>query len=179
VEFKGLIKNISNREKTLAAGAVLLLIIFLVYQFVFVPLLTARESLQYEKTELENQLGNIKVLAERYVSERQYYDALVKSLKNKQNVSVLTYLENESQNTGIRDSIEYVRPRGDQTKDGVQLATVEIKVDAIPARDLLIFLANVEQHRDGLIITYLRLKPFFKDREKVDAFIRITDVTVE
>ncbi len=179
MEFKGLIRNISNREKSLSAGAVFLLIIFLVYQFVFVPLLTTRDGLKNEKTELENQLGNIRVLAERYVAERQYYDTLVNSLKNKQNVSVLTYLENESRNAGIRDSIEYVRPRGDQTRDGIRLASVEIKVDAIPTKDLFLFLANVEKHRDGLIITYLRLKPFFKDREKVDAFIRITDVTVD
>jgi len=179
VEFKGLIKNISSREKTLAVGAVFLLVVFLVYQFVFVPLLATREGLQYERTELENQLGNIKVLAERYVSENKYYNELVQSLKNKQVVSVLTYLENESQNAGIRDNIEYVRPRGDQKKDDVRLASVEIKIDAIPMRDLLLFLANVEQHRDGLIITYLRLKPFFKDREKVDVFVRITDVTVE
>jgi len=158
---------------------VFLLVVFLVYQLVFVPLLATREGLQYERTQLENQLGNIKVLAERYVSEHKYYNELVQSLKNKQDVSVLTYLENESQNAGIRDNIEYVRPRGDQKKDGVRLASVEIKIDAIPMRDLLLFLANVEQHRDGLIITYLRLKPFFKDREKVDVFVRITDVMVE
>ncbi len=179
MEFKGLIKNISSREKTLAAGVVFLLVVFLVYQFVFVPLLATRQGLRYERTELENQLGNIKVLAERYVSENKNYNELVQSLKNKQNVSVLTYLENESQNAGIRDNIEYVRPRGDQKKDDVRLASVEIKIDAIPLQDLLHFLANIEQHRDGLIITYLRLKPFFKDREKIDVFVRITDVTVE
>ncbi len=179
MEFKGLVRNISSREKALAAGAGFIVVVFLVYQFVFVPLLATRQELQYKKTELVNQLGNIRVLAERYTAEHRYYEDLVESLKKKQEVSVLTYLENESRNAGIRDNIEYVRPRGDQTKDGVRLASVELKIDAIPMRDLILFLANVEQHRDGLIITYLRLKPYFKDREKVDVSVRITDVTVE
>jgi type II secretory pathway component PulM len=179
VELKSIFRTISGREKALAAAAGFIVVVFLVYQFVFVPLFATRENLEYTKTELGNQLGNIKVLAERYEAERGSYENIRTTLERKQGVSVLTYLENESRTAGIRDNIDYVRPRGEQTRDGIRVVTVEVKIDAIPMRDLLLFLTNLEQHRDGLTITYLRLKPYFKDREKVDVFVRVSDVTVK
>jgi len=179
LEFKGGLKNISNREKALITGALALLVIFLIYQFVFVPLLRAREEYQNEKIELENQLSNVKILAERYVTDMSYYKTVTRSLRSKKAISVLTYIENESQSVGIRDNIEYVRPKGSESKGGIVKSSVEMKIDAIAMRDLLLFLMNIEKNRDGLIVTYLRLKPFFKEKEKVDAVVGITDVTVE
>lgn len=163
----------------LIIGALLLLIIFLIYQVVFVPLLRTRDEYGREIAELENLYGSSKVLAERYLSQRTYYDSFRNQLQRKKSLSVLTYLENESQSAGIRDNIDYIRPKGSEARNGVTASSVEIKIDAISIRELLFFLGNIERNRNGLIISYLRLKPFFKEREKIDVIVRVTDVVVD
>jgi hypothetical protein len=179
LEIKGLLKKISGREKMLIIGALAVLIIFLIYQILFVPLLRSQDVYQQQRIELENLYSNYQVLTERYLSQKSYYDSFREQLQRKKSFSVLTYLENESQSAGIRDNIEYIRPKGSETNNGVTASSVEIKIDAISARDLLLFLSNIERNRNGLIVSYLRLKPFFKEKEKVDVIVRVTDIIVD
>jgi hypothetical protein len=54
-----------------------------------------------------------------------------------------------------------------------------MKIDAISAADLFLFLGSIEKNRKGLIISYLRLKPFFKEKNKVDVIVRVLDIAVE
>jgi hypothetical protein len=179
VEIKSILRNASYREKALLIGALALLIMFLIYQLVYVPLMRTRDALSREKLELESRFGSNELLAERYLAGRSSYEQYRVRLERKKSLSVLTYLENEAQRAGVRERIEYIRPRGSETRDGIVTSTVEMKIDAIAIRDLLLFLGNVELQRDGLMVSYLRLKPFFKERDKVDVVVRVTDVTVE
>ncbi len=179
MEIKGFLKKISGREKMFIIGALAVLVIFLIYQILFVPLLRSQDLYQQQRIELENLYSNYQVLTERYLSQKSYYDSFREQLDRKKSLSVLTYLENESQSAGIRDNIEYIRPKGSETKNGVTASSVEIKIDAISARDLLLFLSNIERNRNGLIVSYLRLKPFFKEKEKVDVVVRVADIIVD
>jgi hypothetical protein len=178
VEIKGLLRNISGREKMFIIAAGALFIIFLIYQFVYIPLMRTRDEYGSEKIELENSYGSYELLAGRYLSARSGYDLYHSQLQEKKSLSVLTYLENEAQGAGIRDNIEYIRPRGAETKQGVTVSSVEMKINAISARDLFLFLGGIEKNRKGLIISYLRLKPFFKEKEEVDVIVRVNDITV-
>ncbi len=177
--MKGLLRNLSTREKVLIVGALFALIVFLIYQIVFSPLLRTREELQSQRIQLEHQFSTFKVLAEHYLTEKKHYETARSELEGKKSLSVMTYLENESSSAGIRNNIEYIRPGGSKTEKGVIKTSIELKIVAISVRDLLQFLSSIERNRKGLIVSYLRLKPFFKDREKVDVIVGITDVTVE
>jgi len=179
VDLRKLLGNISGRERGLIIGALAVLFIFLVYQFLYFPLIKTRDGYRSEIVELENRYASYRLLTQRYIAEKSRYDSVVEKLKLKQSLSVLTYLENQASIAGIRESIDYIRPRGTETRDGIVQSSVEIKVDAIPPGDLLLFLQGIERNRDGLVVSYLRLKPFFKERDKMDAIVVITDVTAE
>ena len=179
MEIKGMLRNISGREKLFIIGAGALFIIFLIYQFVYTPLMSTRDEYGSEKIELENSYGSYELLAERYLSATVGYDLYRSQLQGKKSLSVLTYLENEAQGAGVRENIEYIRPKGAETKQGVTVSSVEMKIDSISARDLFLFLGGIEKNRKGLIISYLRLKPFFKEKDKVDVIVRVADITVD
>jgi hypothetical protein len=179
VEIKGLLRNISGRERMFVIGAAALLIIFLIYQFVYAPLMGRRDEYLNEIVEMENSYGSYELLTGRYLSARGVYDSYRSQLLEKRSLSVLTYLENEAQRAGVRDNIEYIRPRGMETKDGIISESVEMKINAISATDLFMFLGSIEKNRKGLIISYLRLKPFFKEKNKVDVIVRVHDIAVE
>jgi hypothetical protein len=40
------------------------------------------------------------------------------------------------------------------------------------------YLYGIEEKRNGLVVSYLRLKPFFREKGKVDAIVSVTDVVV-
>ena len=179
MDIRNLLKNLSNREKILIYGAFLIIVLFLIYQIVFVPLLNSRRDFEYECSLLESRFYELKSIAERYESDKETYNKLKKMLDSKKAISVLTYLENISERAGIRDNIEYIKPRGIETKEGISKDMVEIKINAIPVQNLTHFLYQIEKNRSGLIVSYLRLKPFFKEKGKTDVIVGITDVTIE
>lgn len=177
--MKSLLRGLSTREKVLIICAFFILITFLIYQIVFLPMLRTREELQRQTIQLEQQFSIFKVMAEHYLADKSRYEVVKGELEGKKSLSVLTYLENQSAGAGIRDNIEYIRPGGSKNENGVIKTSVEMKIDAISVRSLLEFLTSLEKNRKGLIISYLRLKPFFKDREKMDVIVGITDIYIE
>lgn len=179
MQVKNLFRTVSNREKILIYAACMLLLAFVVYQFVFSPLLHARREYELQWIELENRVGDIEVIAQRYASEKSYLDRLVKTLERKKSISVLTFLENVAEDVGIMDNIEYIKPKGNETGGGISKTVVELKIDAISIVDLMRFLYRIEEERNGLIVSYLRVKPYFKDKSKSDVIFRIADVNIE
>lgn len=179
MDLKTSLKNLSNREKSLIYGAAFFVMIFLIYQLVFAPLLSARREYETEIRLLETRFSELKNTAGRYKAETEAFENLKQMLDRKKSLSVLTYLENISQRAGVRENIEYIRPKGSETKDGIARSQVEMKIDAIPVQNLLQFLFEIEENRIGLVVSYLRLKPFFKEKGKVDAIVSITDYSLE
>lgn len=176
--ISNILKGVSQREKTLIYVAIFFIFIFLIYQLVFVPLLRAREEFDRERVELESRFQQLKLLADRYMAQKNAYDSLREMLKDKGSLPVLTYLENTSTNAGVRGNIEYIKPRGQEVKNGLLETKVEIKINALPIQNLMLFLYRMEEGRKGLIVTYLRLKPFFKEKEKADVLVGITDFEI-
>ena len=179
MQVKNLFRTVTNREKILIYSAVALLLIFVVYQFLFSPLLRARKEYDLEWMELEGRVHEMEVIARRYESEKSYLESLETTFESKSNISVLTFLENVAEDVGIRDNIEYIKPKGNEAKDGITKTIVELKVDAISIVDLMRFLYRIEEERNGLVVNYLRVKPYFKDKTKSDVIFRIADVSIE
>jgi type II secretory pathway component PulM len=172
-------ERLTGRDKLLIAGAGTILVVFLVFQLVYVPLIRSRVSYQSRARELEERLKTMNLLAETYTKDRARYQAIAGALSQKAGASVLTYLEEEARRAGIRDSIEYVKPMDTRREESLLKATVEMKIDAVGLADLVRFLSGAQAGRQGLTVTYLRLKPFFKDRTKADAIVRLTDSSIE
>lgn len=179
MQIRNPFRTVSNREKILIYSAFVLLVAFLVYQFVFSPLLRTRREYGLQWMELENHVQEIEVIAQRYANEKGYLDSIIKTFERKKSISVLTFLENVAEEVGIKDNIEYIKPKGNEVGDGMTKTVVELKIDAISIVDFMRFLYRVEEERNGLIVSYLRVKPYFKDKSKSDVIFRITDVSIE
>jgi hypothetical protein len=177
--LKDFLRKLSERERMLLFGTVPLLVFFLIYQFGVYPFVRSRERFRVENSELVTRLQELKSIAEKYVAEKAYYDELGDVLKEKKSLSVLTYLENIAGELGIRGGIEYIRPKGSETKEGITSLGVEMKIDAIEVQKLIMYLYTIEERRNGLTASNLRLKPFFREKGKVDVIVTVTDVTAD
>jgi hypothetical protein len=176
--MREMLRKLSERERLLLYATIVLLFIFLVYQFGVFPFLRARDNYRLENARLSQSLRELRGIAEKYAGEKSYFDELGGLLGSKKSLSVLTYLENVAGEQGIRDRIEYIRPKGTEVKDGITSVSVEMKIDGVEVSRLVMFLYGVEEKRNGLVVSYLRLKPFFREKGKVDAIVSVTDVVV-
>jgi hypothetical protein len=176
--MREMLRKLSERERLLLYATLFLLFLFLVYQFGVFPFLRARDNYRIENAHLSQSLRELRGIAEKYAGEKSYFDELVRLLGSKKSLSVLTYLENVAGEQGIRDRIDYIRPKGTDVKDGITSVGVEMKIDGVEVSRLVMFLYGIEEKRNGLVVSYLRLKPFFKERGKVDAIVSVTDVVV-
>jgi hypothetical protein len=174
--MKEVFRKLSERERLLLYASIVLLFLFLVYQFGIFPFLRARESYRLENASLSQSLRELRGIAEKYAGEKSYFDELGGLLGGKKSLSVLTYLENIAGEQGIRDRIDYIRPKGTEEKEGITSVNVEMKIDGVEVSRLVMFLYGIEEKRNGLVVSYLRLKPFFRERGKVDAIVSVTDV---
>jgi len=171
--------SISNRDKLLIFVTAFFLILFLLYQFVALPLSEKKRELQIQEETYMKELERLREIGKEYVEYKNKYLALTEMIEKKRNSSVLTYLDNMSQSLGIRDNIDYIRPNGTIEDDDLIKNIVEIKIDAIVVDDLVKFMNKIENQRPGLLIYSIRLKPFFKDRSKTDATIKIIDINLK
>ena len=137
MDIRNLLKNLSNRERILLYGAFVFILLFLIYQILFVPLLNSRRELVAENNVLEARFNELKSIAERYEAEKLTYTQFKEMLDRKKSLSVLTFLENISEMVGIRDNIEYIKPKRNGRKEGIVKSGVEIKIDAIPVQKLI------------------------------------------
>jgi hypothetical protein len=176
--MREMLRKLSERERLLLYATIVLLFIFLVYQFVVFPFLRARDNYRLENARLSQSLRELRGIAEKYAGEKSYFDELGGLLSSKKSLSVLTYLENVAGEQGIRDRIEYIRPKGTEVKDGITSVSVEMKIDGVEVSRLVMFLYGIEEKRNGLVVSSLRLKPFFREKGKVDAIVSVTDVVV-
>jgi len=173
------LKNLSPREKLLLYMTGVLVLVFLIYQIGFVPLLNRRNEYEQQRADLEQQFKSLTEIGQDYINKKAEYTVIREVLDKKKEVSVLTYLENAARSSGIKERIEYIKPRGEENKEGIVYSRIELKVDGITVKSLLDFLYQIEEKRPGLTVTYLRLKPYFKERDKTDAVVGITDIFVE
>jgi hypothetical protein len=176
--IREMLRKLSERERLLLFASIVLLLLFLVYQFGIFPFMRAKENYRLENARLSQSLRELRGIAEKYAGEKSYFDELGRLLGGKKSLSVLTYLENVAGEQGIRDRIEYIRPKGTEVKEGLTTLNVEMKIDGVEVSRLVMFLYGIEERRNGLVVSYLRLKPFFKEKGKVDAIVSVTDVAV-
>ena len=176
--IRELLSKLSERERLLLIASTVLLFLFLVYQFGIFPFIKAKENYRLENARLSQSLREFRGIAEKYAGDKSYLDDLDRLLSGKKSLSVLTYLENVAGEQGIRDRIDYIRPKGTEVKEGLTTVNVEMKIDGVEVSRLVMFLYGIEEKRNGLVVSYLRLKPFFKEKGKVDAIVTVSDVAV-
>ena len=173
---RNLLGTVSMRDKLLILVTAILLFVFVIYQFIALPLSEKKKKLIMEEKAYSEEFKKLREVGGQFIEYKQKYDFLKSMIEKKRGSSVLTYLDNMSQSIGIRDNIDYIKPGGTVEDKNLIKKIVEIKIDAIVVDDLVKFMNKIENGRDGLLVYSIRLKPFFKDRSKTDAIVKIIDV---
>lgn len=152
--------KLTRRERYYVSAGLVLVIAFIILQFVLLPFLGAKEKTGRSIQTQEKILKEI-------LSLSSEYGALKGNSRNTQRVlsgrpeafTLFSFLEKQAGRTGVKTNIKYMKPStSTANKDSYKESSVEIKLEKITLKQLVEYLHLVESPEDVVIIKIISIK---------------------
>ena len=173
------LQNLQLREKLFVLGAVVAILLALVFWLVIDPMLAYSTRLERQIIAAEHQLRELRTLQQEYLRQKQVLDQLNARLKRQHNFALFSKLEELAKQTGIRDKLLYMKPALSTPSELYQEEAVEIKMEGVTLKQLVRYLQQVENVPQFLKIKRLHLKPRMDNRQLLTAIFRISTFTLK
>jgi len=138
--------KINQRERLILSAAGILLVLFIIIQWMIFPILDRHTRLQQDLINAKQKLNEINVLKADYKRLTIQADlAKTQIQKRDKNFSLLSFLNDIAAQTGLKNNIVNMKPSTSNRKSGsLQIESVEMKFDDVNIEQLLAFLYRVE-----------------------------------
>lgn len=151
--------HLSTREKnTIALGSVLV-IIFLVVQFIYLPLVDHKKDLiRIFKIE-QDAVRQMALLHEQLQDLTQNPDVDQKILAARPpGFTLFSFLDSQAEKSGVKKNIDYMRPFSQDMDDGPYIISkVRLKLTNLYLKDFIDFIQMVETSGNGVYVISLSL----------------------
>ena len=173
-------KNMTVRERIAVSGAVVLVVVLLVYQVLISPFIEVRDKRRKMIAEKALQVQEMAVMRDEYMSMMARGDSLRRMASGKESgFTLFAFLEQLAGQTGIKENISYMKPSKSVQKDTqVTLSLVEIKLQGVDMKKLMDFLFQVETSPNAVFVRGVSLTKSGKD-ELLTAILQIETVEGE
>jgi general secretion pathway protein M len=167
--------NLNQREKIAISGAGAFLMIFIIMQWLIVPVFEKRDELKTRLDSKKNILMDMKILRSDYLDMQQKAESSRQRLSNRQpGFTLFSFLDQLAGDTGLKDHIEYMKPSTAVKEDsGLKISRVELKLQEITVKDLTAYLFKVETSPNMLIVKRLSITRTGKDSGLVSAVLQV------
>lgn len=172
-----MISSLSDREKIfISAGAatVLLLILWL---GVVTPYRHGMEQTRTRIASRQQQLEEIRHLQQEYLNLQSGLATAEKKLSGTaKGFSLFPYVEEVTNNIGVRDNLVSMRPQTPQVQGDYREESVEIRLERIDLEQLVRFLYAIESSDAALRTKSMRIKPRFDNQAQLDTVLVIASL---
>jgi general secretion pathway protein M len=167
--------KLNKREKISVAAATAAIVIFLVIQFLIVPLFEKNEQLSRTLATRQQELEEIRRLQAEYRQTAQKTEQALRYLKTRQRgFTLFSFLETLAGQTGVKSHIAYMKPTTTTQKDNpYRLSMVEIKLQGISMAQLLAYLYGIETSRDMISIKRLSISKGEQKATLIDTVFQV------
>ncbi len=169
-----MISQLNQRERVFVIAGGIALILALLYFAILMPYRSALTKLDSLIAVRSQQLQEVKSLRAQYLALQQQISQVERLVKNSQDFSALTFIENLVQQTAGRENLLSMRPQAPQLQGEFMTASVEIKLEKLTLKQVLELLWGVEKASTPMQVENLFLKQRFDDRSLLDATMTIT-----
>jgi general secretion pathway protein M len=169
-----MISQLNQRERVFVIAGGIALILTLVYFAIVMPYRSALTKLDNRIAVRSQQLQEVKSLRAQYLALQQQISQVERLVKNSQDFSALTFIENLVQQTAGRENLLSMRPQAPQAQGEFMTDSVEIKLEKLTLKQVLELLWGVEKANTPMQVENLFLKQRFDDRSLLDATMTIT-----
>jgi hypothetical protein len=150
------------------------LVLFVIVQFAFFPLLNKRKENERKIQRKEKELVEMQSMQEEITQLSQRSNTLEQLVAARPaDFSLFAFLEEKCAETQVKDNISYMKP-SDPTGDGaVQQIMVEMKLKAIRINLLVAFLERVESAENIVALKRISIQVNKKDVGTLDVIMQV------
>jgi general secretion pathway protein M len=168
------LQNLGTREKIFVIGAMVAILLALLFTLVIDPLMAHSARLDRQIAAAQRQLQELHVLQREYRRQKSVLDHINAQLKRQKNFAIFSRLEELAGQTGIRSKILYMKPTISTSSEAYEEESVEIKMEGVTLEQLIRYLHQVENSPQFLKIKRLHIKPRFDNRQILTAIFRVS-----
>ncbi|GIX49507.1 MAG: hypothetical protein KatS3mg131_3718 [Candidatus Tectimicrobiota bacterium] len=172
-------QNLQLREKLFVLGAAVAVLLALLFLLVIDPLLARAALLDRQIQAAERQLRELQDLRRQYLHQKQLLDQINARLRQQQNFSLFSKLEELARESGLREKLLYMKPVVSAPSEAYNEEAVEIKMEGVTLAQLVRYLQQVETAPQFLKIKRLHIKPRLDDRQQLSAVFRVSTFTLK
>lgn len=168
---------LSKRDRTtLMIGGVVLLL-FIVVQFVLFPLIDKRKRLARSIAVREREIVEMQSMQQKYGQLHEQSNSLEKQLKNRADeFSLFSFLEKMATQSAIKDHIAYMKPSSVTGEGMLRQIMVEMKLQSIGIQQLVDFLNHIESPENVVTIKRISIQENKKEKGTLDVLIQVISI---
>ncbi|MCP3940081.1 MAG: general secretion pathway protein GspM [Desulfobacteraceae bacterium] len=163
--------QLSTREKNILAGAGILVLIFIVVQFVFLRTFDKKNDLERILMVETQTLEKVSQLQKQYLALGM--DNKKGIMKTRQrDFTLFSFLDLQASKSGVKENIGYMKPFSqDMENTPYKISTVKLKLVKINLQQFINFIEGVETSKNGVKIVSLSATKVGKKQNMLDVLI--------
>jgi general secretion pathway protein M len=169
------LSKLSQREKIIVAGGSLALLVFLIVQFLIVPVFTRnaqmRRSVQV-KTAMLAEMQRLKADHDSLKSAAKQSEA--RFTRRDKGFTLFSFLDQLAGQAHVKERVSYMRPTKTEQKNSTfKLSRVEMKLEAVTLEQLATFLNAVEYSKNMVTVSKLSITRRDQKEGLLDAILQV------
>lgn len=165
--------EMSTREKNVLILGGMLLILFGIVQFGYLPLKDKKAELERVLAVEQDSLGQMRDLRQQYLDLNRGLDFHQQVLESRsKDFTLFSFLDGRAEKSGLKQNIDFMKPYNqDADDDAFTIARVKLKLTNMYLAQCVDFLQRIETSRNGVDIVSLTLTKTGKKKDKLDMVI--------
>ncbi len=168
---------LSRRDKVALIIGGSLLLVFVVVQFVLLPLVDKRKRLRKAIASRELAVTEMRDMQVQYGLLHEQSDGLEEQLTRRNvNFSLFSFLEKMATETKIKDHIAYLKPSTVTGEGVLRQVLVEMKLQTIGLKQLVSFLQRIESPENVVTIKRISIQENKKAKGTLDVIMQVISI---
>ena len=171
---------LSPRDRTALTIGGLVLLIFVLVQFVLFPLLDKRKRLERTVTLRQQHLAEMQTMQQRYSRLHAQSSGLAQQLSSRvKGFSLFSFLEQMASKARVKEHIAYMKPSTMTGEGPLQQVMVEIKLQTLGLAQLVRFLELIESPENVVEIKRISIQENSKSKGTLDVILQVISILPE
>lgn len=170
--------SLNKREKTVVFGAAGFIAVFVLVQFIIVPVFEKRNDLRHVLETKKEVLAEMVHIQLEYQEMKAKEEASRRSFESRPaGFTLFSFLDRLAGETGVKDHISYMKPSSViREGSGLRLSRVEMKLQEINLKDLASYLYRVETSPNMIVVNRLSITKTGSDNGLISAVLQAETV---
>lgn len=172
--------RLSQREKQMLIGGVVLLILFVAFQAAVKPAMGRLETLRRVVPEKQEMLRQLRSRSEEYLAlEREISRLRDRISSQPNNFAILSFLEGIERECGLAKNVAYMKPATTTSANNAYVETrVEVKLENVSLQQVTRFLLRIESDKAPIGVKALHVRSAAKTPASLDAIVQLTSLAL-